>query len=258
MRMYIISAMAVNLFISIMGLHGQELQIIAVNEQKKVVMFFPSPIRQATTGSEDFHFSYNEQIPQYFGILQGRKAPESNLLVITHDGRVYSYLLKYQEELSQTNYFVTDTTAIGKEGGAAFKERVPVIDSVHYEKAGAYVLQKVHTLNKTKKESGIAFTVLDILYAEREMFVAFEIENKSKDSYEVGSVNTIIEHGKDRAERSFQELPLEEVYHYHTPKVVLPQTTQRFVIGYRKIGIGGKARLRFYLREKNGYRNLKI
>ncbi|THD67628.1 DUF4138 domain-containing protein [Robertkochia marina] len=258
MRIQLIAAMAVNLIISIMGLHGQELQVIAVNEQKKVAMFFPSPIRQATTGSEDFQFSYNEQTPQYFGILQGRKAPESNLLVITNDGRVYSYLLKYREELSRTNYFITDSMAIGKESGVDLEEKVPKVDSVHYEKAGAYVLQKAHTLQKSKKQSGIAFTVLDILYVEKELFVAFEIDNSSKDLYEVESVNTIIEHGKDRAGRSFQELNLEEVYHFHTPKVVLPQTTQRFVIAYRRIGIGGKARLRFYLREKNGYRNLKI
>lgn len=258
MKASMIFLMAVNLFITVTTLHAQEPKVIAVNDHKKVALFFPSPIRQATTGSENYKFSYNDVTLQYFGILQGRKAPQSNLLVITQDGKVYSYLVEYKEKLSQTSYFIADSSAIGNERGTDSKAKNLVLDSVYYKRAGAYVLQKSPTLEKTKRENGIAFTVLEILYLKKEMFVAFEIENKSNVTFEVESVNTIIEHGKRRSGKSYQELSLKDVFHYHTPKVVLPQTKQRFVIAYRKIGIGGKARLRFYLREKNGYRNLKL
>ena len=68
---------------------------IFANEQLTVSLFFPDPIRQGVTGSSNYAFSFNRERAQYFGLLQATPGDESNLLVVTQDGGVYSYLLRY-------------------------------------------------------------------------------------------------------------------------------------------------------------------
>ncbi|WP_317048430.1 hypothetical protein [Confluentibacter sediminis] len=73
----------------------QAIDTIYANDQKNVALFFPKPIRQGITGASHFVFTYNREKEQYFGLLQAKPGTESNLLTITNDGKVYSYILKY-------------------------------------------------------------------------------------------------------------------------------------------------------------------
>ena len=56
------------------------LDTIYANDTKNVALFFPEPIRQGITGSENFVFTYNREKEQYFGLLQAKQGKESNLL----------------------------------------------------------------------------------------------------------------------------------------------------------------------------------
>src|SRR5690554_5135619 len=113
--------------------YSQDIKIldtIYANEQKTVALFFPQPIRQGITGSANYAFSYNRDKEQYFGLLQATPGEESNLLVVTKDGDVYSYLLRYADSLNQLSYFVSETASIGNErtGSSAIPEQK--IDSI--------------------------------------------------------------------------------------------------------------------------------
>jgi hypothetical protein len=70
------------------------LDTIYANVSNNVNLFFPSPIRQAIVGSEDFVFSYDRVEAVYFGLLQGVEGAERNLLVITSDHQIYAFVLK--------------------------------------------------------------------------------------------------------------------------------------------------------------------
>lgn len=62
----------------------QALDTIYANDQKNVALFFPDPIRQGITGSENFVFTYNREHQQHLGLLQATPGNESNLLVISN------------------------------------------------------------------------------------------------------------------------------------------------------------------------------
>ena len=83
------------------------LDTIYANDQKNVALFFPNPIRQGITGANHFVFTYNREKEQYFGLLQAKPGMESNLLTVTNDGKVYSYILKYKKELPKLNLPLT-------------------------------------------------------------------------------------------------------------------------------------------------------
>ena len=85
------------------------LDTIYANDQKNVALFFPEPIRQGITGSDNFVFTYNREKQQYFGLLQAKPGKESNLLVINQNGSIFSYIVRYREQLSNLELFYTES-----------------------------------------------------------------------------------------------------------------------------------------------------
>ena len=77
------------------------LDTIYANDTKNVALFFPEPIRQGITGSDNFVFTYNREKEQYFGLLQAKPGKESNLLVINRNGSIFSYIVRYKSQLSK-------------------------------------------------------------------------------------------------------------------------------------------------------------
>lgn len=82
------------------------LDTIYANDTKNVALFFPEPIRQGITGSDNFVFTYNREKEQYFGLLQAKPGKESNLLVVNINGSIFSYIVRYKKQLSSKRRFI--------------------------------------------------------------------------------------------------------------------------------------------------------
>ena len=93
----------------------QELDTIYANETMTMALFFPSNIKQGITGSENFVFTYNREKEQNLGLLKAVNSEDSNLLVITTDGKVYSYILQYSNSIEYPNRFISTTESIGNQ-----------------------------------------------------------------------------------------------------------------------------------------------
>ena len=83
------------------------LDTIYANDTKNVALFFPEPIRQGITGSDNFVFTYNREKEQYFGLLQAKPGKDSNLLVINRNGSIFSYIVSYKKQLSKLNLLLS-------------------------------------------------------------------------------------------------------------------------------------------------------
>src|SRR5690606_39688571 len=100
--------------LSVSGLTAQEIRFpektldtIYANDKKNVALFFPEPIRQGITGLVNFVFTYNRDKEQHLGLLQATPGNDSNLLVISANGSVFSYIVSYSEILDILNYFIS-------------------------------------------------------------------------------------------------------------------------------------------------------
>lgn len=102
-------------------------KIIYANPRKNVSVFFPETIRQGITGTTDYTFTYNTEISQFFGVLKAVKSTDSNLLIITNEGQIYSFVLKYKYKLPTLNYFMTLDDSIGNEDPTYIPEKKEVI-----------------------------------------------------------------------------------------------------------------------------------
>ncbi|WP_445730979.1 DUF4138 domain-containing protein [Mariniflexile sp.] len=169
-----------------------KLDTIYANDQKNVALFFPDPIRQGITGASHFVFTYNRKKEQYFGLLQAKPETESNLLTVTNDGNVYSYILKYYEKLPELNYFINKNERIGSELPAKINDKpsvIPINEYVnrikYFQKFSDYQLKSKFENIKTKRKKGIKLKLQKMTYDGSEVYLVIELKNKSGIDFEI-------------------------------------------------------------------------
>lgn len=248
--------------------NGMDIDTIYANDRKTVSLFFPDPIRQGITGSANFAFSYNRDREQYFGLLQATPGEDSNLLVVTKDGDVYSFLLRYSTELERLNYFVPATESVGNErtGSSKLPEQeimAPIQDAAtvtlktpDFHKLCTQLLRNPRPFDQLRYREGITLRMTKSIYYANEVYVVLEIRNLSEIDYEIDTLDLYKINGNKKRKSSFQELPLDPIYRFNMPEVVHKGQTVQIVLVYPKFTLGKRERLRIRLDELNGGRKL--
>ena len=243
---------------------------IYANEQMTVSLFFPDPIRQGVTGSSNYAFSFNRERAQYFGLLQATPGDESNLLVVTHNGGVYSYLLRYSRKLEKLNYFIDISDSIGHERTGPFtlpQKDISLVDSdtiptsdefVDYPKLCSQLLRNPRPFNQIKYKDGVTIRMAKSIYYLNEVYVVFEIENDSQIDFEINTLNLYKVNGNNKRKSSYQELILAPNYQFKIPQVVLKGQQVQFVCVYPKFTLGAREKLLVKLEELNGNRYIVL
>ncbi len=244
----------------------KNLDTIYANDHKNVALFFPNPIRQGITGSENFVFTYNREKEQYFGLLQATPGKESNLLIINNNGSIFSYIVRYKEQLETLNYFITDSTSIGNE--KPFFETTDDENKTierfdfktdYYERFCAYLVERRQFIGKLKKRhDGIILKIENIVFDNEELYFVMTIANKSSLDYDVNFLNLNIQTRQKGKKKSLQNLYLKPVFEYNKPLKVKENQTVKMVYVVPKFSISDERKVVLELNEKNGERNIKL
>ena len=242
------------------------LDTIYANDQKNVALFFPQPIRQGITGSDNFVFTYNREKQQYFGLLQAKPGMESNLLVVNRDGSIFSYIVRYKEQLTKLNYFMPKSGSIGNEkpivaDSAKVNESKTALGNevYYYQKFCCYLLDRKQRIGRIKKrDEGIVLSVENIVFDKEELYFVIQIENKSTLDYDLNFLKLSIETRQKGKRKSLQRLYQEPLFKYNLPSKVAENETVRLVYVLPKFSISNDRRAVLELNEKNGERNLKL
>ena len=242
------------------------LDTIYANDTKNVALFFPEPIRQGITGSDNFVFTYNREKEQYFGLLQATPGKESNLLVVNRNGSIFSYIVRYKKQLSKLNYFIPLSSSIGNEKPIV-KDSVLVESSeelvdkgtYYYQKLCSYLLNRKQRIARIKKRNeGIILTVENIVFDKDELYFVIEIENNSTLDYDLNFLNLSIETRQKGKRKSLQSLYQEPIYKQHLPSKIAEGKMVRFVYVMPKFSLSNDRRAILELNEKDGERNIKL
>lgn len=241
------------------------LDTIYSNDKKNVAVFFPKPIRQSVTGKDNFVFTYNREKAQYFGLLQATPGVESNLLVITNDGQIYSYILKYKAQLTKLNYFVPEEKSIGNE-----KPKIITVPqnekpkdstenrTIYFEKFSEYLLKRTYTPIATKRKKGIKLQLEKHFYNASEVYLVIEVKNNSGIDFEIDYLNIYRVNGNNRRKASYQRLVHDVIYKYQMPYVIKDKHSKRFVYVLPKFVLGDSEELVLELKELKGSRKLVL
>lgn len=241
----------------------RRLDTIYANRNKNVALFFPSPIRQGISGSTNFVFTYNREAQQHFGLLQAQPGTESNLLVVTNDRKVYSYILTYEEELPKLNYFISETESIGTEMPLIvdWQPNKRELDSIterkqFFKRFSEYLLKSKKYRLATKRKKGIRLQLQRMVYHGSETYLIVEISNRSGIDFEVDYLKVYIVNGNKKRKSSYQEHELKPVYVYHQPDKVWNGRSFQFVFALPKFVLGDHETLQLELSELNGHRKV--
>lgn len=239
----------------------QSLDTIYANDKKNVALFFPDPIRQGITGSNNFVFTYNREKEQYFGLLQATPGTESNLLTITKNGQVYCYILKYKEQLKKLNYFIIPKESIGSERPEEIKQESFVKPTnenrnKYFQKFSDYLLKSTYEPIATKRKKGIKLQLQKRVYNTSEVYFVFEIKNSSGIDFEIDYLNIYKANGNRKRKASFQRLSQVVIYKYKMPIIVKTGDYKRFVYVLPKFVLGDDEKLMVELNELKGSRKI--
>lgn len=241
------------------------LDTIYANESKNVALFFPETIRQGITGANHFVFTYNREREQYFGLLQATPGIESNLLTITKNGKVYSYILKYKNQLEKLNYFITEKESIGSERLNKPKqrqiqkpERINKARVAYFQKFSEYLLKSKQESIGTKRKQGIKLQLQKRVYHASEVYLVFEMKNNSGIDFEIDYLKVYRTNGNKKRKASFQRLEQETIYKHKIPGNIKTGEKKRFVYVLSKFVLGDNEKLMIELMELNGSRKIKL
>ncbi|SDE60744.1 DUF4138 domain-containing protein [Cellulophaga baltica] len=263
MKTYIIAIMA---FCTNHIMGQQPLDTIYANDTKNVALFFPEPIRQGITGSDNFVFTYNREREQYFGLLQAKPGKESNLLVINNNGSIFSYIVRYKAQLSKLNYFIPLSNSIGN-------ERPNVTDPIqvetskksidnrtyYYQKFCSYLLDRTQHIGRINHQNeGVILSVENIVFDKEELYFVIQIENNSTLDYDLNFLNLSVETRQKGKKKSLQRLYQEPIYTHNLPSKVKENEIVRFVYVLPKFSLSNERRAILELNEKVGERNIEL
>ncbi|KKN82547.1 hypothetical protein LCGC14_0308430 [marine sediment metagenome] len=242
------------------------LDTIYANDTKNVALFFPEPIRQGITGSDNFVFTYNREKEQYFGLLQAKPGKESNLLVVNRNGAIFSYIVRYKKQLSKLNYFIPLSNSIGNEKPLV-TDSIQVVTSenkidnrtYYYQKLCSYLLNRNQRIGRIKKRTqGIVLNVENVVFDKEELYFVVQIENNSTMDYDLNFLNLSIETRQKGKKKSLQSLYQEPIYKQHLPSKIAEGKMVRFVYVLPKFSLSDDRRAILELNEKDGERNIKL
>lgn len=241
----------------------QALDTIYANDLKNVALFFSSPIRQGITGANHFVFTYNREKEQYFGLLQAKPGEESNLLTVTSNGNVYSYILKYADKLPKLNYFITEESSIGNEKPkkAVIKQEKKVDNpneskATYFQRACEYLLKSSKENIATKRKEGVKLQIQKMAYYGSEVYLALEVKNSSGIDFEIDYLNIYRTNGNKKRKASFQRLHQETIYKHKMPSFIANGQSRRIVYVLPKFVLGDNEKLVIELKELKGSRRI--
>ena len=238
----------------------QALDTIFVNEHQIVALFFPSPIQKAVTGNERFVFSYDREETGHLGLLQGMDGEDSNLLVITTDGKVYAHIISYAASLPKMNYFINEGDTIGMER----PERImPGNDSLTkapnpYKGLSKLLLDRAPKNLGTVRSGGIRLRLEELVYHGGEVYLLVGIGNRSDIDFEMKRLDILRVNGSKRQKASHQEIYLEPIYSSAKSTLIQSGKETRLVFVLPKFVLGKGESLKLVLEEVGGNRRVVL
>jgi hypothetical protein len=248
----------------------QVLDTLYANENTNTALFFPDAIRQGIAGAENFVFTYNREKGQSLGLLKALPGPDSNLLVVTAQGHVFSFVLKYQKHLSIFHHFIPLQASVGHEKGvqkapfAVFdtlpiptgKQKIKPLPSHPLATDCEKLLKLPERMHRSKKKNGLRLSLKNKVYYNDKVFLQFELKNNSGIDFKPTFLDLFIASGTVNRKASYQEIPVKVHYAHNLPKIVQHGNTSRFVLVFDKFTLGRGEKLRIKVWERDGERRI--
>ncbi|GIQ57882.1 conjugative transposon protein TraN [Flavobacterium collinsii] len=227
--------------------------LIAYSKTTNIV--FPFAIKSVDKGSPDILVQKTKGLENILQIKAAQKGFfQTNLTVVTADGKLYSFVLDYDEEFPQLNLTLNKTKPNGQEIYFS-DEIINDQDIEEYSKLALHDKKKLRGQKESKYD--IDFRLNGIFIHDEVMYYRIKITNKSKINYEIDQLRFFIRDTKKIKRTASQEIEITPIYILNNVIKIDSEAENIFVFALPKFTIPDKKYLSIQLMEKNGGRHLE-
>lgn len=227
-----------------------------VTFHKTTNLIFPYAIKSVDRGSRDVLAQKAKGVENILLVKAGRENfPETNLSIITADGKLYSFLLRYTGNPSLLNIAFAKDTVIAKTIGFSETED----NDAQIEHVAEAVAKEKRVLHGLKDKAYDIRIRLNGLYIENNVFYfQVELRNRSNIPYDIDMLRFFIKDEKKAKRTASQDIELLPLYSYGDTSAVKEHATNILAFAVPKFTIPNKKYLLIQLMEKNGGRHLHL
>ncbi|MCX2429925.1 conjugative transposon protein TraN [Pedobacter sp. GR22-10] len=230
---------------------------LLVTYSKTTNLLFPYAIKSVDKGSKDVLVQVAKGVENLLQVKAAKQGfSETNLTVVTADGKLYSYVLNYSDQPpvlnikvgSNKNYPGADALFTYRSDNEArvyditeqLSSKMPLIKNI---KAHDYDLD---------------FTVDGIYIKDDKLYFQFGVTNNSNIDYNVDALRLFIVDKKKSKRTASQEIELQPIEQVGNTEIIRGKSHQNFVITLSKFTIPDKKFLSIRLMEQGGGRHLQL
>ncbi|POS00901.1 uncharacterized protein DUF4138 [Flavobacterium croceum DSM 17960] len=263
--------------------------IVYVSSSKNTNLFFPTPIESGVLGKDNYEFAFSDETKTKLGILRGTQGPETNLLVTTIEGNVYSFIVRYSEDLQKLNYFMSLSDKIGNMNGDTTntegekKENNNLVSkniSVNDYNAEAKTIERKNESTRANETNELYKFIIEKgryykrYYSEAtgvklhlynifndnggNLFFYLKLENSSSVTYQIDTIEINIVASNSYKKTSTQTIPIEPITIYKEYANALPNSSSDYIIVVNKFTINKEKQLQIKFSELTGERDLEL
>ena len=229
---------------------------LTITYNKTTNLIFPYSIKSVDRGSRDVLAQKAKGVENILLVKAGRENfTETNLSVITSDGKLYSFILNYSNNPSLLNIsFTKDTT---------LEETVPLLQSENNEAQLQLTTERIanekRVLHGIKDYKYRIKLQLNGIYIKGDIvFYQMEIKNHSNINYDIDMLRFFIHDEKKSKRTASQEIEMRPLYVYGDTSVIKGGLKNILVFALPKFTIPDKKYLSIQLMEKDGGRHLQL
>lgn len=232
---------------------------ITFNKTSSIV--FPSSIISIDRGSPDVLAQKAKKVKNVLQVKAAkRNFKETNLSVITGDGRLHEFTVTYKEHPASIVTRIDSAGAVTV--SAVIPEDLQFHESLTQDEMEVsmkrIIGQKGRTI-RSRELNKMKFSLKGIFVQDDVMYYHLTVANKSNISYEVNSLRFYIEDKKTVKRTASQQLEIIPLSEYGDGKNEIPGKTKTdLVFALSKFTIPGAQKLVIELYEKNGGRHLTL
>lgn len=229
---------------------------LEVGFNKTTNLIFPYAIKSVDRGSKDVLVQKAKDVENILQVKAGKvNFEETNLTVITADGKLYSYVLDYVNSPSSLNIQFAATNDLNPEATFSRGASNEAMIQANAEK----VAGKKRTLYAiTDKKYGIKLSLNGLFVQNDVMYYQVKIENNSNINYDIDQLRFYIRDQQKSKRTATQELEIKPLYIRNKTKTILGQSEQVLVFALQKFTSPDKKLLTIQLMEKDGGRHLHL
>lgn len=231
--------------------------LLQVTFSKTVNLIFPYAVKSVDKGSKDLLVQVAkgvENILQVKAAVQG--FAETNLTVITADGKLYSYLVGYTERPVLLNIKVDPEPGI-KTVDARFS--ITGDNEARIQDFAEQVALKKPLITSVKDEKfDISLALSGIYIRDQKLYFQISLSNNSNISYDIDQLRFYIRDNKRAKRTASQETELQPEHVTGNAQIIRGNSNQVIVITLPKFTIPDKKQLVLQLMEASGGRNLEL